>query len=67
MPLLNLKDQKIKSPWKSLAKSILSTYAPKNKLILREILKSHENLKSHEDFSIKKMGISFSRNFDQKS
>ena len=65
MPLLNLKDRKIKSPWKSLAKSILSPYAPKNKLILREILKSYENLKSHEDFSIKKMGGYLSRNFDQ--
>lgn len=61
MPIINLNEQKKRnsSPWKSIAKSILSPYIPKNKLILKELLKSHENLRKIEDFSKKNMTISY--------
>ena len=67
MPTFNMKDRKKSgSPWKSIAKSILSPYIPKNKLLLREMLKNHENTRNVSEFSIRKVAVSLSKNLDKK-
>ena len=58
MPPLNLREKKHKSSWKSIAKSILSPYIPKNKFILKDMLKNYENIKKMESSSSKKLGFS---------
>ena len=67
MPTFNMKDRKKSgSPWKSIAKSILSPYIPKNKLLLREMLRNHENTRNASEFSIRKVAVSLSKNLDKK-
>lgn len=67
MPTFNIKDRKKSgSPWKSIAKSILSPYIPKNKLLLREMLRNHENTRNISEFSIRKVAVSLSKNLDKK-
>lgn len=53
MPFLPLLEKPQKSSWQAIASSILSPYIPKNKLLLKEMLKTQEKHEKNETFSLK--------------